>query len=292
MGDLAYIAYYTEGLRVVDISDPTGRSGRLVRHLAGGVRRLQRQLGGLSVHGQRQRLLERHPDRAVRRALHGRRGSVAGDVREPVGAAAAPGRQDQAAGTGGGGRRDARPATTGSGDRGPTTVVTSLFGFAPDSAPVGDHARQNDTPQDVELVRLPGAGARVAPCARCERRPARRRAVVLAASPLAQTTSGTGAYNFQQVPFGVWAFTASRFGYTPLRHVVSMGQLTRRPRRSTSIWRRRRWRWTSRPATPAGAHRRDGDVGLVGVGRPGRQRRRRWCSPRTTTRSPPGCAAG
>jgi choice-of-anchor B domain-containing protein len=223
LGNKAYIAYYTEGLRVLDISDPEapvqvgwydtypGASGgfngnwEVYPYTANGNAYLSDIQTGLYV---------------VR--YQAASGSVSGDVRESGGGPLLPGAQVSLA-SGGATTTDGAGHYRIFGPAGPTTLVTSLFGFTPDTTDVSI-TLGSDTPQNVALVRLPGTSLGGTVRAAIGGAPLNGATVVLETSPLAATTSGAGAYNFPQVPFGNWTFTASRFGYAPLQHAVSLQQ--------------------------------------------------------------------
>jgi choice-of-anchor B domain-containing protein len=221
--NLAFISYYTEGVRIVDISDPTlplevgyydtwpGVSGgfngcwEVYPYAPSGNLLLSDIQTGLYV---------------VR--FVPTRGTISGSVREAGGGAFLSGAR-VAVGTGG-------VATTNAAGRyrllslpGPQDVVTTLFGFAADSAGVAV-ALGADIVHDVELTRLPSTVVQGVVRTQAGAVPLANAVVTLATSPLAQTTDGAGAYDFAQVPLGVWSFVASRFGYTPERRVVSLSE--------------------------------------------------------------------
>jgi choice-of-anchor B domain-containing protein len=222
-GDLAYISYYTEGMRVVDITDPTlpvevgyydtwpGASGgfngnwEVYPHAQSGNAYLSDISTGLYV---------------VR--FEPTRGSVSGTVRA---AGAGPVLAGATVGIAGG------AATASQADGrfrlfdapGMQTLVTSFFGFYDDSTAVTITVGA-DTPQDVELDRLPSLGVQGTVRAAAGGTPLADAVVALDSSPLARTTGGAGDYDFEFVPLGVWSFEASRFGYTPERRVVSLSQ--------------------------------------------------------------------
>jgi hypothetical protein len=220
-GDLAYIAYYTEGMRVVDISDPTypvelgyydtwpGASGgyngnwEAYPYAASGNAYLSDISTGLYV---------------VR--FEQTTGSVSGTVREagngPVVAAASVGL------VGG-------PSTLGNGagfykifhTPGTYTLVTQAFGFAADSTDVTLNLGVN-THQDVELVRLPGDALQGTVRNAVSSAPVVSASLVLENSPLVQTSNGSGAYTFATVPYGVYTVAASCFGFAPAQRSVTV----------------------------------------------------------------------
>lgn len=214
LGNLAYIAYYTEGMRVVDITNPAapvevgyydtwpGLSGgfngcwEAYPYAASGNVYLSDISTGLYV---------------VRfTATHG---SASGTVRVTGGGPVIAGATARFVGS--------TPTTSNAagyfrafGLPGSQRLVTTAFGFEPDSADVALSVGL-DTPHDVDLVRLPslpvtGTVRDASTLALLD-----GAAVEITGTPLLATTNGSGAYDLPFVPYGVYTLRASRFGYTP-----------------------------------------------------------------------------
>ncbi len=220
-GTLAFISYYTEGTRVVDISNPAfpvevgyydtwpGASGgfngnwEVYPYAVSGNLYLSDISTGLYI---------------VR--YQATTGSVSGTVRESGGGPAIAGATVKIAGG---------PQTSASAtgfyklfsSPGAHTLVTTSFGFAPDSAVVS-LSLGSDAPHDVDLVRLPSVAVGGVVRDAGTLATLANASITIAGTPLLRSSDGAGAYGFAAVPYGVFEFNASRFGYAPAHHTVTV----------------------------------------------------------------------
>jgi choice-of-anchor B domain-containing protein len=100
-------------------------------------------------------------------------------------------------------------------------LVTSLFGYESDSTDVSLILNTTIT-QDVVLERLPGGplGGTVRDANTMT--PIAGATLSLARTPLTDDSDGAGAYVLDPVPYGVYALDASRFGYAPQQRTVTV----------------------------------------------------------------------
>jgi choice-of-anchor B domain-containing protein len=218
-GDLAYISYYTEGVRIVDVANPEfpvevgfydtwpGASGGfngawgVYPHAASGHVYASDISSGLYVLDHEQ----------TAGALEGTVGAAGEGITLP-----------------GADVRILDVAQTQSNSNGfyklyhePGTymVITSLFGFESDTTQVQLLAGAK-TAHDVNLVRVPGSPlsgtiVEAGPATALE-----SVSVVVQGTPLMAYTDASGAYELPDVPHGVYTLSVSLFGYTPASRPV------------------------------------------------------------------------
>jgi choice-of-anchor B domain-containing protein len=222
-GNLAYISYYTEGIRVVDVSNPLypvelgyydtwpGASGgfngawEVYPYAASGNAYIIDINTGLYV---------------VR--FNQTSGSVDGLVREtgsgtPLGGASLKllaGNSGQSIGSG---------YYKLIGTPGTRTLVTSLFGFASDTTSVSLVMSSNTT-HDVQLARLPNSPLIGSVTNATTSAPLGSASLSLGGTLLVSQSSAGGNYTFGHVPYGVYLLTASRFGFAPATRSVSISR--------------------------------------------------------------------
>lgn len=222
-GDRAYVAYYTEGVRVLDISDPVypveigyydtwpGASGGFNGNWAVYPYATADQFYASDISTGLYILRHVPTTGAVR-------GTVTDfDSAAPIGGAIAR----IVGGT--------NATTNGSGfykiyhQPGLQKLVTSIFGYQTDSTDVSIVLNGNTT-QDVALRRLPGTavGGSVTDAMSAMSLPGAT--LTLTGTPLTDASDGTGVYGFTSVPYGVYVLDASRFGYVPQQRTVSVTQ--------------------------------------------------------------------
>ncbi len=220
-GDLAFIAYYTEGVRIVDIANPEfpvevgfydtwpGVSGGfngawgVYPHAPSGHIYVSDIATGLYV------LDYQQAQGAVEGVV-----SVAGEGTTVAQA------QVEILGEG-------VVQTNASGfykryaDPGTYTIVISSFGFEPDTAAV-QLTMGATTTHDVSLTRIPSS--RLAGTVResVGSTGLQSASIVLRDTPLTILTDANGDYEFPDVPHGVYVADVSRFGYTPASASVTV----------------------------------------------------------------------
>jgi len=222
-GDRAYVAYYTEGVRVLDISDPVypvqmgyydtwpGASGgfngcwAVYPYAAADQLYASDITSGLYI-------LRYVP------TMGAVRGNVTDfDTAAPIGGAAAKIVGGSTA------------ITNASGfykiyhQPGIQKLVTSIFGYEADSTDVTIVLNANTT-QDVALRRLPGTEVTGSVTDAMSAMAVPGATLTVTGTPLVDASDGTGVYAFASVPYGVYVLDAARFGYVPQQRTVSVTQ--------------------------------------------------------------------
>ncbi|MFQ5600061.1 MAG: choice-of-anchor B family protein [Candidatus Krumholzibacteriia bacterium] len=106
-------------------------------------------------------------------------------------------------------------------DPGTRTVVVSRFGFLPDSSTV-DLVMGTTLTHDVELVRVPSSAVSGVVRNASTSVPIGSASMVLDGTPLVDLTDGSGGYAFPSVPYGVYTLGASRFGFAPRSQTITV----------------------------------------------------------------------
>ena len=220
-GDLAYISYYTEGVRIVDIANPEypvevgfydtwpGVSGGfngawgVYPHAASGLVYASDISTGLYV------LEYQQTNGAVKGTVRvaGEGSTLAGATVQIVGGAQA------VCNSNGFYKVYESP--------GSYAVVTSLYGFEPDTTQV-QLTTGVTTLHDVDLVRLPNAPLVGTVVESGTAVPLDSASLVVGGTPLFAYTDPSGDYTVPNIPYGVYLLSASRFGYAPETRVITV----------------------------------------------------------------------
>ena len=220
-GDRAYVAYYTEGVRVLDISDPVypveigyydtwpGASGGFNGNWAVYPYAAADQFYASDI--STGLYILRHVPTT---------GAVRGNVTDFDAATPIVGAQTAIVG-GPNGLTNATGFYKLYHLPGVQQLVTSMFGYETDSTDVNLVLNMTIT-QDVALRRLPSNP--ISGTVRDANTMAALSAasVTLVATPLADASDGLGQYSFDAVPYGVYALDAARFGYAPQQRTVTV----------------------------------------------------------------------
>lgn len=110
------------------------------------------------------------------------------------------------------------------GDPGLVTVVTTSYGFEPDSSLV-PLTQGLVTPLDIALSRVPSNDLLGTVISAADSLPIESVSLRLDGTPLTQMTDGSGNYFFPYVPHGVYSLELTRFGYAPIQGSVTVSTL-------------------------------------------------------------------
>ncbi|UCE02585.1 MAG: choice-of-anchor B family protein [Candidatus Latescibacterota bacterium] len=220
-GDLAYVSYYTEGVRIVDIAVPEapvevgfydtfpGVSGGfngvwgVYPYAASGVIYASDRGTGLYA------IDYSNSDGAVQGTVH----DV--DSGSPIAAAVVQivGGPQAVATASGFYKIYAAP--------GDYNVVVSSYGFEPDSTGVVLVA-DSAVVHDVSLQRLPSSRVGGMVTRAGDSSAIEQASLLLQGTPLLQSSDGAGTYEFAHVPHGVYTLRVSRFGFAPQARTISV----------------------------------------------------------------------
>jgi choice-of-anchor B domain-containing protein len=220
-GDLAFISYYTEGLRILDITNPEAPVEVGYYDTFPGASGGFNGAWGAFPYTPSERIYISDIQSGlfvVNFALPS--GAVQGTVRESVGGPLIPDASVEILGG---------PSTTSStygiyklfDDPGSVSVVASAFGFVADTVQVALTAG-NATIHDFELDRLPNTPMNGNVTDAQTLAPLAGASLAIAATPLVEATDGGGDYAFAHVPYGVYMLSASRFGYATQHRSISV----------------------------------------------------------------------
>jgi hypothetical protein len=104
------------------------------------------------------------------------------------------------------------------------TLVASYFGYETSTTEVSIDLGSN-TVHDVELTPLAGHSVEGTVRNGANLSALSQASVVLENSPLERTTGVSGAYEFGNIPYGVYTLTASGFGFQPERRTLTVSRL-------------------------------------------------------------------
>lgn len=220
-GDLAHVAYYTEGTRIVDMSLPT-RPMEIAYYdtwpgVSGGFN------GNWEAYPYADNGLIYSSDRTTGLYVlqYDAPGKVAGVVRDATNAAPLANAQVTLMGSGGGVSYANETGDYRLFGVGAHTVVTQVFGYAPDSAQV-QFVAATTAARDVVLSRLPGS--RVTGIVRdaMTQAPLAGTRVTLLGTPLVAATGAGGEFEWPAVPTGVYQVRAVRGGHVPVEQTVTV----------------------------------------------------------------------
>lgn len=220
-GDRAYVAYYTEGVRVLDISDPVypveigyydtwpGASGGFNGCWAVYPYAAADQIYASDI--STGLYILRHVPTT---------GAVRGTVTDFDSAMPISGAQTSIVG-GPSGLTNATGFYKLYHLPGVQKLVTTMFGYEPDSTDVNLILNGTIT-QDVALRRLPGSPITGTVRDANTMSALSAAELKLRATPLSDASDGLGAYSLDAVPYGVYMLDATRFGYAPQQRSVTV----------------------------------------------------------------------